>query len=256
VISWDGKLLTIDAENSSLEQVLMEIRTLTHATMDIPSSAGSEPVALHIGPAPIRDVLSTLLYGSSFDYVMQSPDDDPDGLRTLILTARGQADDSADPPMVAGSAASAVKPPGARMMKGWSAPGKTAAQASAEAVLAAQKAAEESAAAADPTTSENSDPAAADSASPAESSQSRAANNADSHSPNSVAATSSETTTGITVTDIPANSTADAASSSGSSAEEKPEVSQRMQDMMHMFEQRRQIQAQQNQPPSPPPASN
>lgn len=260
VITWDGKLLTIDAENSSLEQILIAIRAQTNATMEIPASAASERVALQIGPASIRDVLSTLLYGSSFDYVIQSADDDPDSLRSLILTARGQADDSADAPAVAASAGGTgtgiAKPPNARMMKGWVAPGKTAAQASAEAALAAQKAAaEEAAANADSTSSTSS--TATDSGSAVatgESEGSKAASNATNADAQSAAPAASPSTdaAGITVSDIPPNSADGASESSSNGSEEKSEVSQKMQDMMHMFEQRRQIQAQQNQPPTQP----
>lgn len=262
VITWDGKLLTIDAENSSLEQILIAIRAQTNATMEIPPSAASERVALHIGPASVRDVLSTLLYGSSFDYVIQSADDDPDGLRSLILTARGQADDSADAPAVAANAAGVgtgvAKPPNARMMKGWAAPGKTAAQAAAEAALAAQKAAaEEAASNGDSSSSASSTPPDSGSpAAPAESDSSKAANNSNNPDAQSAAAAnSSNDTSGITVSDIPPNS-ADATSSSGNGSEEKSEVSQKMQDMMHLFEQRKQIQALQNQVPSQPQPSN
>jgi hypothetical protein len=259
VVSWDGKLLTIDAENSTLEQILIAIRAQTNASMDIPASAASDRVALHIGPAPIRDALSQLLYGSSFDYVIQSADDDPEILRSLILTARGQADDPGDNLTVAVGPA---KKPGVRMMRGYAAPGKPDFQAAAEAALAAQKAAAEdsasttdSASAADSASSANSASPAPDSGSPAESHDSQAVNNNDAQSATSAAAPSSADASGITVSDIPPNSTSTMAASAGSSGDQS-EISQKMQDMMHMFEQRKQIQAQQNQAASQPPANN
>lgn len=70
LIEWDGKLLTIDAENSSLSDIMLGIRSHTGASIDMPASANRERIAVHLGPAPIREVLSSLLYGTDFNYVI------------------------------------------------------------------------------------------------------------------------------------------------------------------------------------------
>lgn len=135
-VSWNGKELTVDADNSSLMEILMAVRTKTGALVDVPDSASNERVAVHIGPAPIRNVHDTLLYGTNFDYVIQATDDGA-GLRSLALTTRGGKDGDVAVPV-------ADKPdqPGVRRMKGFGSSGKTTFQAAAEAALAEQASAE------------------------------------------------------------------------------------------------------------------
>lgn len=147
-VSWNGKELTVDADNSSLMEILMAVRTKTGALVDVPDSVSNERVAVHIGPAPIRDVLEALLYGTSFDYALQATDDGA-GLRSLVLTTRAGKDDE---PAVA--VADHPLPPGVHKMKGNGPSGKTTFQAAAEAALAEHASAEK--------------PSTADSASPAE----------------------------------------------------------------------------------------
>ncbi len=202
------------------------------------------------GPAPVREVLSSLLYGTDFDYVIQSTDDDEDGLRSVVVTLHGGKGDEvvgADAEQVA---ADAAKKPGMRLMRGYAAPGKPTFQAEAEAALAAKQDEAESAVTAESAAGTDTDgptrgqgwrcrllngESAAAGPSPA---------NAD---PKSVpAATSSTDGSTVAVSDIPPSSTA-AASSSGDSSGEQSEVSQKVQNMVNMYEQRRQIQVQQNQ---------
>ena len=252
-VVWDGKQLTIDAENSKLSDILLAVRAKTGASVDFPGGATSERVAVHLGPAPVREVLSSLLYGPDFDYVIQAADDDEDGLGSVVVTQRGGKGEDvvgADAPVVA---ADAVKTPAMRLMRGWAAPGKPAFQAEAEAALAAKQAEADGASATEtdaavPTPGQGSADSGAESAAagppPA---------NAD---PKSASSTSSAGST-VTVSDIPPATTASAtsASSSGDSSGEQSEAAQRVQNMMNMFEQRRQIQARQNQPPTPPAAN-
>ena len=253
-IAWDGKQLTIDAENSRLSDILLAIRAKTGASVDFPGGATSERVAVHLGPAPVREVLSSLLYGTDFDYVIQSTDDDEDGLRSVVVTLRGGKGDDvvgADAEQVA---ADASKTRGMRLMRGWAASGKPAFQAEAEAALAAKKEAEaESAVTAESAAATDSDVPTRGEGAAASSSESAAAGPSPTNTdPKSVpAATSSADGSTVTVSDIPPPSTA-AASSSGDSSGEQSEASQKVQNMLNMFEQRRQIQAQQNQRPAPP----
>ena len=252
-IAWDGKQLTIDAENSRLSDILLAIRAKTGASVDFPGGATSERVAVHLGPAPVREVLSSLLYGTDFDYVIQSTDDDEDGLRSVVVTLRGGKGDDvvgADAEQVA---ADAGKTRGMRLMRGYAAPGKPAFQAEAEAALAAQKAEAESGVTADSAAATDSDVPTRGEGAAASSSESAAAGPSPTNTdPKSVpAAASSADGSTVAVSDIPPPSTA-AASSSADSSGEQPEASQKVQNMLNMFEQRRQIQAQQNQRPAPP----
>ncbi len=80
--------LTIAAHNSTLSQVLRAVQSQTGASIDIPASAGNERVVAQIGPGQPRDVLSTLLNGSRFDYVILGVTGDPGAVQRVILTPR------------------------------------------------------------------------------------------------------------------------------------------------------------------------
>jgi hypothetical protein len=86
-VNYASGKLTIVAENSSLGDILREVRKRTGASFDIPASA-NDRVATRIGPGPARDVLATLLNGTSFNYVMVGSANDPTALSSLVLTAK------------------------------------------------------------------------------------------------------------------------------------------------------------------------
>jgi len=85
----DGRL-TIVAQNSTLGDILREVRKRTGASIDVPASA-TERVVARLGPAPARDVLATLLNGSSFNYVMVGSVADPAVLSSVVLTTKPAA---------------------------------------------------------------------------------------------------------------------------------------------------------------------
>jgi hypothetical protein len=88
-VSFQGGLLTISAQNSTLGEILRDVRRLTGASIDIPQGSGaSERVATHLGPGAPRDVLAGLLNGSSFNYVMLGSNSDPTAVSSVILTAK------------------------------------------------------------------------------------------------------------------------------------------------------------------------
>lgn len=88
-VSFQGGLLTISAENSTLGEILRDVRQLTGASIEIPSgSAANERVVTSLGPGAPRDVLVGLLNGSSFDYVMLGSSSDPKAVSSVILTAK------------------------------------------------------------------------------------------------------------------------------------------------------------------------
>lgn len=91
-VSWDGKQLTITSDNSTLADILTAIRTLTGAELDVPPNASRERIAARLGPGPAREVLSTLLSWTDFDYVIQASDVDPEGVHSVLLTPRGKSD--------------------------------------------------------------------------------------------------------------------------------------------------------------------
>ena len=79
--------LTIVAENSTLADILRAVRTQTGAVVEIPPNA-TERVVIHLGPGPARDVLTALLNGSHFNYVMMGSAAHPDSVERLILTSK------------------------------------------------------------------------------------------------------------------------------------------------------------------------
>lgn len=69
-VSYNAGQLSIVAENSTLADVLSAIRQKTGAVIESPPSAARERVVISIGPAPANDVLTALLNGSKFDYII------------------------------------------------------------------------------------------------------------------------------------------------------------------------------------------
>jgi len=67
-IVWDSHGLTIDAANSSLEQILKEVSTATGAKVD--GLSADQRVFGDYGPGQARDVLSQLLQGSGYNVIM------------------------------------------------------------------------------------------------------------------------------------------------------------------------------------------
>jgi hypothetical protein len=232
-ISWDGQQLTIDADNSTLSEILLGIRARTGASIDMPPSTGAEKVFVHLGPAPIREVLSSLLYGTDFDYVIQASDTDERGLRSVTLTEREKSDKG---DVVASDASGQ---PRQRLMKGYSAPGKRDFQVAAEAAAesSASPQTESVAAEVSPPASPEQPPAGSD----------PAATVAQGAGADSQAGASAD---GI----VPAGSQSLAKTALTSSGDSIPSgmssFSQMEQNLQHLYQQRQQMQALQN--PQPP----
>lgn len=83
-VSYQYGLLTIVAQNSTLADILLDVRKLTGASIDIPPNA-TERVVTRLGPGPARDVLAALLNGTGFNYVMVGSPSDPAALSALLL---------------------------------------------------------------------------------------------------------------------------------------------------------------------------
>lgn len=242
-VAWDGKQLTIDADNSTLADILNAVRAQTGASIEMPSTASLERVFVHLGPGPPRDILSSLVYGAPFDYVIETADDDPDTLRKVVLTAQGLSDgdvvtagaaDTTDETALVGSTlhrggGDGRARPGVRMMPGWAGSGMPSFQADAEATLETQRAALDAAAPQDAAVAQDS-AGVQDSAVVQDSSAQESAASKDSAV---VAAAEGARASNASP------STADSGDTSG--------IGQAIQSMTQMFEQRRQIQSQQNQ---------
>jgi hypothetical protein len=91
----DGQL-TILARNSTLGDILSSVRKQTGADIDFPPNT-TERVVGEFGPGPARDVLATLLDGSSFNYVLLGSASHPNRLEKVILTPGSKAASDARP---------------------------------------------------------------------------------------------------------------------------------------------------------------
>ena len=227
-VAWDGSRLTIDAVNSTLSDVLLAVRSRTGASIEMPVSTSAERVAIHVGPAPIREVLSSLLYGTNFNYVIQASENDKSGLGKLILSSRdGDAgEDLIDTDIQADR--------NVRLMPGYGAPGKRdfevahtrAARAAAENAVPAESANQDSASVANDAGTNDTPPTDP---------QPIASNGNSTDSPSAQPDAALTPAPGVASTDDTSSTGDDAPTSST------------------MEQQRRQIQAQQNQPPKTSP---
>jgi hypothetical protein len=81
----DG-LVGVVAERVPLRDVLKAISASTGAEVQFPVGALQEQIFVHLGMGTPRDVVSELLKGSHFNYVILSSNSEPGGLTRLILT--------------------------------------------------------------------------------------------------------------------------------------------------------------------------
>jgi hypothetical protein len=87
VVDFKAGQLTITAPNSTLGDILREVKKQTGASIDVPGNA-TERVMGIFGPGPARDVLSTLLDGSHFNYVLLGSATDPNALDRVMLLSK------------------------------------------------------------------------------------------------------------------------------------------------------------------------
>jgi hypothetical protein len=81
-------LMSIHADKASLAEVLVEVRRQTGADILIPPGADQEQVFSDLGPASAREVMTALLDGSRFNFVVVGSDSDPNALKSVILTVK------------------------------------------------------------------------------------------------------------------------------------------------------------------------
>ena len=249
-VSWDGKLLTINSDNSTLGDILAAIRSLTGADLDIPAKGSSERIAARLGPGPAREIISTLLSWTDFDYVIQASDTDAAGIRSVLLTPRGKSETTV------ASAGAPADTPARAMYRSYAQPRPAK---SDEAPAPENAAATQTEAAAEPPPP-SSQPAPADSqlatavapAAPTEPSATTAAISPAAESPaaESPAAATVATTVSADPPASQADLTASAAISNSAAPAPLSESEQRIQDMQSMFQQRKQMIEDARKPPA------
>jgi hypothetical protein len=85
----DGEL-TVNAQNSRLGDVIEAIRVRTGISVEFLSGPMNDRVFDQVVPAPLRDVLTKLLYGLGLNYVIQTSSQDPQIVTKLVLSAQPQ----------------------------------------------------------------------------------------------------------------------------------------------------------------------
>jgi hypothetical protein len=79
--------LTINANNATLGDVLRAVHRQTGAAIDMPGNA-TDRVVGRFGPGPVRDVMTSLLNGSHFNYVLMGSATNPNGLERVVLISK------------------------------------------------------------------------------------------------------------------------------------------------------------------------
>ena len=88
VVSFQNGLLRISSNKASLSEVLFAVHQRTGAEIAIPAGAEQEVVVAEIGPGAAPEVLSSLLTGSKFNFLILSSAADSRVLDRVILSAR------------------------------------------------------------------------------------------------------------------------------------------------------------------------
>lgn len=90
-VTYENGLLSIGAQNATLGDILREVHRLTGASIDIPPAGANDRVVVQLGPGAPRDVLATLLNGTSFNYVLLGSASSPTSIASVTLTSRPTA---------------------------------------------------------------------------------------------------------------------------------------------------------------------
>ncbi len=83
-VTMERGLLTIDAPNSTLSDVLSGVQKATGATIE--GAAPTERVAVRLGPGEPEQVIAALLRGTSYDYVILGSLGRQDVVTRVVLT--------------------------------------------------------------------------------------------------------------------------------------------------------------------------
>lgn len=88
-VTYRDGLLTVVATNSNLSSVLSAIRNKAGVQFDGLEGGSAERVAITMGPAPAAEVLTAILGGSNFDYIILERPDSPGIVQKVMLTPKG-----------------------------------------------------------------------------------------------------------------------------------------------------------------------
>jgi hypothetical protein len=86
-VTWDSQGLRIEADNSSLAQILRDVATATGATIE--GFSDDQRVFGSFGPGQARDILSLLLQGSGYNVLMMGDQGQGTPRRILLSLSNG-----------------------------------------------------------------------------------------------------------------------------------------------------------------------
>jgi hypothetical protein len=110
-VTFRNGLLTIKSTKASLSEILFAVHQRTGADVTLSAGAEQEKVAADIGPGPAPQVLTTLLNGSKFNYLILSSAKDPNSLDRVILSPKAEGAITPLPPMANDDQAEDTPPP-------------------------------------------------------------------------------------------------------------------------------------------------
>lgn len=87
-VSYQDGQLTIVAENSTMADIIAQIRAATGIKIETMGGPSGDRVAARIGPAPVRDVILSLVQGSQYDFIILGVLGQPDAVERVILTPK------------------------------------------------------------------------------------------------------------------------------------------------------------------------
>jgi len=87
-VSYRAGLLGIRANHATLAEVLNEVRRRTGADIEIPAGAAQDQIVVNLGPASPNQVLSSLLNGTPFNFILLGSASDPRQLGSVLLTRK------------------------------------------------------------------------------------------------------------------------------------------------------------------------
>jgi hypothetical protein len=87
-VSYQNGMLAISSQNSTLGEILKNVRQLTGASIDLPPNGANERVVAQLGPGAPRDVLAQLLNGTAFNYVMVGTAADPKTIASVVISPK------------------------------------------------------------------------------------------------------------------------------------------------------------------------
>jgi hypothetical protein len=102
-VTFRNGMLSIKSTSASLSEILYAVHQRTGADITLSAGAEQEKVAADIGPAPAPDVLTRLLNGSKFNYMIVCSANDPRVLDKVILSPKAVGAVTPLPPMTPAS---------------------------------------------------------------------------------------------------------------------------------------------------------